>query len=223
LLHWGLAMAKQADAELIPDAEQMAIAAVGALLIGVLYVVLPENLTIGPDWLLLVIEAVLLTPLVVVGVILRRTLPYRVARGLAIALLVVVTAALVISVVLLVNNLGAFRRAGDLLPSAALIWGINVLVFATWYWEIDGNGPLSRLQAGHEAADFQFPQQMGGNTSGWAPGFIDYVFLAFCSATALSPADTVPLTRRAKLLMMCEAMISLLIIVLLVARAVNIG
>ena len=79
------------------------------------------------------------------------------------------------------------------------------------------------LQAGHEAADFQFPQQLGGNTSGWAPDFIDYLFLAFCSATALSPADTMPLTRAAKLLMMCEAIISLLIIVLLVARAVNIG
>lgn len=216
-------MATQEDAELLPDAEQIAIAAAGALLIGVLYIILPEKLTIGPDWLLLVIEAVLLTPLILVSVILRRTLPYRVARGLALALLVVVTVALVVTVVLLVNNLGEFRRAADLLPSAALIWGINVLVFATWYWEIDGNGPLSRLQAGHEAADFQFPQQMGGNTSGWAPGFIDYLFLAFCSATALSPADTMPLTRRAKLLMMCEALISLLIIVLLVARAVNIG
>ncbi len=216
-------MATPEDAELLPDAEQIAIAAAGALLIGVLYIILPEKLTIGPDWLLLVIEAALLAPLILASVILRRTLPYRVARGLAIALLVVVTAALVVTVVLLVNHLGEFRRASDLLPSAALIWGINVLVFATWYWEIDGNGPRSRLQAGHEAADFQFPQQIGGNTSGWAPGFIDYLFLAFCSATALSPADTMPLTRRAKLLMMCEALISLLIIVLLVARAVNIG
>ena len=96
-------------------------------------------------------------------------------------------------------------------------------MFATWYWEIDGGGPRKRLIAGHQAADFQFPQQIGGNTSGWAPGFIDYLFLAFCSATALSPADTMPLARRAKLLMMGEALISLLILFLLVARAVNIG
>jgi uncharacterized membrane protein len=215
-------MVSQLDEELLPDAVQIGIAAVGALLIGVLYVVLPERLTIGPGWLLLVIEAVLLGPLVVLGAVLRR-LPHSVARGLALALLVVVTVALVGSVILLVNRLGTFTKAGDLLPSAALVWGINVLVFATWYWEIDGGGPRRRLIAGHEAADFQFPQQLGGNTTGWAPGFIDYLFLAFCSATALSPADTMPLTRQAKLLLMCEALISLLIIVLLVARAVNIG
>jgi uncharacterized membrane protein len=188
-----------------------------------LYLVLPERLTFGPSWLLLAVEAVLLAPLLVVSAILRRPLPYHLSRGLAIGLLAVVTAALAGSVFLLVNHLGDYKRAADLLPSAALVWGINVLVFATWYWEIDGGGPRDRLQAGHEAADFLFPQQVGGNKSGWAPGFIDYLFLAFCSATALSPADTMPLTRAAKLLMMCEAVISLLIIVLLVARAVNIG
>lgn len=216
-------MENQPGAELMPDALQIGVATLGALLIGVLYLVLPEGLTVGPGWLLLVIEGVLLAPLLIVGAILRRALPYRVARGLALGLLVVVTAALIGSVILLIKNLEVFRRAGQLLPSATLIWGINVLVFATWYWEIDGGGPQSRLRAGHAAADFLFPQQVGGNSSGWAPGFIDYLFLAFCSATALSPADTQPLTRRAKALMMCEAIISLLIIVLLVARAVNIG
>ncbi len=213
----------QPEAELIPDAMQIGLASIGALLIGVLYWVLPEKLTFGPGWLLLVLEAILLAPLLVVSAIMRRPLPYRVTRGLTVGLLVVVTAALAGSVFLLINHLDEFRRAGDLLPSAALVWGINVLVFATWYWEIDGGGPRNRRQAGHEAADFQFPQQIGGNTTGWAPSFIDYLFLAFCSATALSPADTMPLTRAAKLLMMCEAIISLLIIVLLVARAVNIG
>lgn len=211
------------DEDLLPDALQIGVATGGALLIGVLYWVLPEPLTIGPGWLLLVIEALLLAPVLIVGAILRRVMPYRMARGLALGLLAVVTAALIGSVVLLVTHLDEFRRAGELLPSAALIWGINILVFATWYWEIDGDGPRSRLLAGHQAADFQFPQQLGGNPSSWAPGFIDYLFLAFCSATALSPADTMPLARRAKLLMMAEALISLLIIVLLVARAVNIG
>jgi uncharacterized membrane protein len=216
-------MAKKPDAEFIPDAVQIGVAAVGALLIGVLYFVLPEQLTIGPGWLLLVVEAVLVTPLVLAGIFFRGIMPYGIARGFALGLMAVVTIALIGAVILLVNNLEAFRQSGQLLRSAALIWGINVLVFATWYWEIDGGGPRNRMKAGHEAADFLFPQQVGGNTSGWAPGFIDYLFLAFCSATALSPADTMPLTRRAKLLMMCEAITSLLIIVLLVARAVNIG
>ena len=209
--------------ELLPDALQIGVATFGALLIGVLYGVLPAKLTIGPAWLLLVVEALLLAPVLITGAILRRALPYRIARGLALGLLAVVTAALIGSVILLVTHLEEFQRAAELLPSAALIWGINILVFATWYWEIDGGGPRKRLIARHQAADFQFPQQIGGNTSGWAPGFIDYLFLAFCSATALSPADTMPLARRAKLLMMGEALVSLLILFLLVARAVNIG
>ncbi|HEY7122922.1 MAG TPA: hypothetical protein VH540_03125 [Ktedonobacterales bacterium] len=216
-------MTQEAKAEYIPDVWQIVVAAGGALLIGALYFILPDSLSIGPDWLLLVVEAVLLAPVIVAAAFLRRALPYRVARGLALGLLVVVTAALVFSVVVLIDHLEQFSKARDLLRSAAVIWSINILVFATWYWEIDGGGPRRRLQAGHQAADFQFPQQLGGNTSGWAPGFVDYLFLAFCSATALSPADTLPLTRRAKLLLMGEAVVSLLIIFLLVARAVNIG
>lgn len=210
-------------AEYIPDVAQIVVAAVGTLLIGALYFVLPESLSLGPDWLLLVVEAVLLAPVVVAAAFLRRALPYRLARGLALGLLVVVTVALIFSVVVLVDHLEQFSRSRDLLRSAAVIWSINVLVFATWYWEIDGGGPRSRHEAGHQAADFQFPQQLGGNPRGWAPGFIDYLFLAFCSATALSPADTLPLSRRAKLLMMGEAVVSLLIVVLLVARSVNIA
>jgi uncharacterized membrane protein len=77
--------------------------------------------------------------------------------------------------------------------------------------------------AGHQAADFQFPQQVGGNQSKWEAGFIDYLFLAFCFATALSPADTPPLTRRAKLQMMVQALISLVIVVVLIGRSINIG
>jgi len=67
-----------------------------------------------------------------------------------------------------------------------------------------------------------FPQQVDGNSTKWAPHFVDYLFLAFTDATALSPADTFPLTRPAKALMMIEAVLSMIIIVLLAARAVNI-
>lgn len=104
--------------------------------------------------------------------------------------------------------------------AGALLWLSNILIFAVWYWEIDGDGPLHRHQRGHPAIDFMFPQQATGKP--FAPGFVDYLFLAFCFATALSPADTAPLTARAKLLMMGEALVSIAIIVLLVARSVNI-
>ncbi len=109
-----------------------------------------------------------------------------------------------------------------LLRSAALLWGFNILVFALWYWEIDGGGPYKRHLAGHQATDFMFPQQADGNKTGWVSHFFDYLFLAFTGATALSPADTYPLTPLAKALMMMEAVLSMTIIVLLAARAVNI-
>lgn len=204
-----------------PDAVQLAIASLGALLAGVLYIALPERFSLGPPWLLLAVVAAMMLPSLVAVLGMRSALPYRMARSLALSLVGVLTVALISSVVLLVAQLAHFTAAQILKP-AALLWGINILVFAVWYWEIDGDGPVKRQLRAHEAADFLFPQQLGGNLSGWAPGFVDYVFLAFCFATALSPADTPPLTRRGKLLMMAEAVISLMIVVLLVARSINI-
>jgi len=200
---------------------QLAIASLGALLIGALYYALPERFSLGPRWLLLVIVAAMMLPTLVAVLGMRTTLPYRMARALALSLVGVLTVALVGSVELLVTQLPHFTAAQILRP-AGLLWGINILVFAVWYWEIDGDGPVKRQLREHEAADFLFPQQLGGNPGRWAPGFVDYLFLAFCFATALSPADTPPLTHRGKLLMMAEAVLSLLIIVLLVARSVNI-
>jgi hypothetical protein len=134
------------------------------------------------------------------------------------------TFALMSSVFLLVYTLPTKteKQAGILLHDAALLWVSNIIVFALWYWELDGGGPFKRHHAGHKAADFMFPQQADGNTQGWVPYFVDYLFLAFTGATALSPADTFPLSRLAKALMMMEAVFSLIILVVLAARAINI-
>ncbi len=199
---------------------QFSVATAAALLIGALFLLLPQYLLVGPRWLLLVIEVALLAP-PVVSRIAGYHLSHRVSRWLAYGLLAALTAALVASLGKLVLNLPNLS-AHLLLVPGILLWAANVLIFASWYWETDGDGPVSRHHAGHEAADFQFPQQQGGNTDGWRPGFVDYLFLAFCTATALSPADTLPLSRRAKLLMMVEAVISMVVIVMLLARFVNI-
>jgi uncharacterized membrane protein len=209
--------------EIPPDIPQLVVASVAALFVGILYLVLPDKLIVGPGWLLLVIEVLLLAPSFIALIFWGRRLPYRVARGLALLLSAIVTLALVVSVLLLIMHLTSKTLAGpDLLKSGAVLWASNVLVFAVWYWEMDGNGPHARVLARHQAQDFRFPQQEDGNPTGWAPGFVDYLFLAFCSATALSPADTMPLTQRAKLMTIAEAVLSMLIIVLLVARSVNI-
>jgi hypothetical protein len=214
------------EAELLPDATQLAVAAGAALISGALYLLMPVRLTPGPNWLPLVLEFLLLAPSLVAIFFLERHLPYKVARGLALALLGVLGLTLVGSTALLAQALitpGKSPLTGaEVLRSGALLWVVNILVFAVYYWEIDGEGPLSRLQAPYMPADLLFPQQQNGNPTHWVPGFIDYLFVAFCFSTALSPADTAPLTRPLKLFMMAQAAISLTIIVLLVGRSVNI-
>ena len=205
------------------DAEENVVpgvaALVGLLVTGLLYFVLPPNVIIGPNWLLLVVEAVILLP-VIIDILTTWNLSHTARRTLVLVSLGMSTLALVIGVVLLVLTLPTDTQATNLLRSGALLWSFNILVFALWYWELDGGGPWKRHFSGHHAADFLFPQQAHGKS--WAPHFLDYLFLAFTGATALSPADTNPLTRTAKTLMMLDAVISLTLIGVLVARAVNI-
>lgn len=200
---------------------QRVVAALVVVSIGVLFLALPAYLTIGPNWLLLVVEAILFLPLLFFGYT-KHLLSRRGVRILTLTMLGVATAALASGIALLINSLPGNQNAPLLLRSAALLWCSNVLVFALWYWEIDGGGPLKRHLMGHKAADFMFPQQSDGNSGNWVPHFFDYLFVAFTGATALSPADTFPLTRVAKGLMMLEAVFSMIVIVLLAARAVNI-
>ena len=195
---------------------QLAVAAALAL-----YVTLPHRLTMGPAWLLPALEVVLLLPLVV-------TTPHRIAdermrvRHATVTLIGTLGVANALALGLLVHYLlkGGRASGGDLLVSAVTIWLTNVLVFALWYWELDRGGP-GRRAARPGAGDFRFPQQQAGEAM-WVPGFVDYLYLSFTNATALSPTDTVPLTARAKLLMMFQALVSLLTLVLVAAHAVNV-
>ena len=204
----------------VVGAWQFGMATVAALLIGGLYLELPDALLVGPRWLLLVIEVALLAPPVVARLV-DYHLSRRTARLLAYGLLAALTIELIASLTKLVQNLPSLSPH-VLVVSGVLLWAANILVFATWYWETDGDGPVSRHHRNHEPVDFRFPQQEDGAPHDWRPGFVDYLFLAFCTSTALSPADTLPLTRRAKILMMVEAIISMIVIVLLLARFVNI-
>ncbi len=193
----------------------------GTILIGIIYLILPTHLQIIPGWIPLALEGVLLLPLVFTALT-RRKLHHIAVRVLTLTILGLVTAMLASGIALLIITLPGNTRGASLLQTAALLWITNVLVFSLWYWEIDGGGPLKRHLSGHKATDFMFPQQVDGNTSSWVPLFFDYVFVAFTGATALSPADTYPLTQRAKMLMMIEALLSITIIIVLAGRAVNI-
>jgi hypothetical protein len=195
-------------------------AAVALLAVGVLYAVLSEGLTVGPRVFLLAFVAVVLVPLTTAH--LRGS--HRLARRISFGVIGFVTLAVIVSTVLLVSSaLSKGTSAPALLRDAALLWIINVATFSVWYWETDGGGPAQRRREGHRSEDFLFPQMNlgGGVAHGWSPGFLDYVFLAFNTSSAFSPTDTAFLSRRAKVLMMLQALLSLVILAVLVSRAVN--
>jgi hypothetical protein len=201
--------------------------AISALLaIGVAHFALPENMTIGPDWLLLVVISLLLVP-----VILARQLGQsKLSQWLGYGTVSLVTLDMVWSICLLIRALPSHRESPvELLRSALVLWVSNVLVFASWYWRLDAGGPNARdLRDAHTCGAFLFPQmtlQPSVATQAqldWSPGFVDYLFLAFNTSTAFSPTDVPVLSRWAKLLMMVQASISLTVVIVLAARAINI-
>ena len=115
---------------------------------------------------------------------------------------------------------------GQLLCTAAVIWLANICVFGVWFWEVDDGGPVARANEDRREAkpDFQFPQDdnPGLARPGWAPQVWDYLYVSLTSSSAFSPTDTMPLTLKAKLLVGLESTISLVIVVLVTARAVNV-
>ncbi|MDB5485401.1 MAG: hypothetical protein JWR73_411 [Tardiphaga sp.] len=149
-------------------------------------------------------------------------------RRLAIALTALSTILNFVALFLLTKAIfeGHAGSGRTLLLDAINIWVTNVVVFALWFWTLDRGGPSSRGLVAPHLCDFVFTQQaLGSDSKGfadWSPGFVDYLFLAYTNATAFSPADTFPLTPRAKLLMMAESFISLITIALVASRAVGI-
>lgn len=198
------------------------------LAVGGLYAALPSDLLAGaPRWVPAAVVIALLVPLVVS----HRVGNHSLNQLLGYVLNSVVTLALIVSLVLLVKQEAAHQvEPGQLLRSAGALWISNFLVFASWYWRLDGGGPHVRARTpGHTDGAFLFPQmtmhpeaKAAAGEEEWEPNFVDYLFLAFNTSTAFSPTDVPVLSRWAKLLMMIQALISLLIIALLAGRAVNI-
>jgi uncharacterized membrane protein len=202
-------------------------AIIASLGTGLLFYAMPESLIVGPNWGLFVVVAALMIP---------TSLAHKTGRvGLntifGYSVLGVITLAVLSSLVLLVLQLPAHKETPvQLLHAAAALWVANILVFASWYWHLDGGGPNERDKHGvHTDGAFLFPQmtmaperrrEMGEDT--WSPGFIDYLFLAFNTSTAFSPTDVPVLSRWAKVMMIVQSLISLATVVLLAARAVNI-
>ncbi|MEP6817731.1 MAG: hypothetical protein ABI873_19510 [Marmoricola sp.] len=211
-------------------------AAVAVIAAIVLYAALPNQLLIGPRYVVPGLEVVLFVPLVAANPR-RMSRQNRLLRRLSIALLLLVAGSNLAALVLLIHALGSgqAKAGGQLLGAAGQVWFTNVLVFALAYWELDRGGPVSRVRVGRPrlpAADFRFPQdedhdaiaevaRRSAAKSGWAPGFIDYLYVSITNSSAFSPTDTMPLSVRAKLLMAVESVSALTLSVLVVSFGVG--
>ena len=208
----------------VPKGEPRLPAVIALLAVGGIYTALPPFLTIGPRWVLLAVVGFLLIPTVISH---RRGL-HQLNRILGYVISVVITLALVLSLILLIKALPTQAEAApELLRSAGALWLTNILVFALWYWRLDGGGPLQRDRRGtHTEGAFLFPQMTEYSKTAvednWSPRFIDYLFVAFNTSTAFSPSDTPVLSRWAKALTMLQSTISLIIVALLASRAIGI-
>jgi hypothetical protein len=188
---------------------------------------MPYGYSLGPRWLIPVIGGVILVALVVVdpGRLDHRS---RDVRWLVITLIVVLVASAAYATVKLLGDLvtggGVTDSAGQLLRAAGLVWVDLVIVFALLYWELDSGGPARRAHEATPYPDLAFPQHVSPEVRrpGWRPVFYDYLYLGFTNSTAFSPTDVMPLAHWAKLTMALQALTSLVILGLVVARAVNI-
>jgi len=193
----------------------------------VLRIAVPERSSLGPVWLVPSVEIGLLLVLLAAD-------PARVSghrrwlRRLAIALVSLLACAALASTVELIADLVEGAKVTDsassLLASGAVIWLGNVLVFSLFYWLLDSGGPLARYRGEHPYPDFAFTQHMSPEISppGWRTQYADYLILALTTSTAFSPTDVMPMARWAKLTMSLQSLISLTVVGLVIARAVNV-
>jgi hypothetical protein len=188
---------------------------------------LPAQVRPGPNWLLPLIESLLLVAVVVgdPGRITRRS---RRLRVLSIGLVSVLVFGSLWATVVLISDLihggPETNSAGDLLEAGSVVWASNNTAFSLLYWELDSGGAAARAQRRRTRPDFAFPQQLNPELgwTDWQPRFIDYLYLGFTNATAFSPTDVMPLVPWTKIAMGIQSLISLGILGLVIARAVNV-
>ena len=222
--------AREPDGEPLHVEPRWPIAAACSLFIVVtvvLRLVEPHGVFVGARWLVPGLEIALLVVLIAANPthLARRVRWLRpVSITLIGSLAVVATVASIHLIVDLVRGSPVTESASSLLASGATIWIGNALVFGLLYWELDRGGPLARYRGTREHPDFAFSQQMNPELApnGWRPLYVDYLVLGITTSTAFSPTDVMPMTAWAKLTMAWQSLISLTVIGLVIARAVNV-
>jgi hypothetical protein len=196
------------------------------LLLTLMPLLLPGRLTMGPGWLLPVACGALFVTVAATSLAGDRR-GSRVVRRLSLVLIGALVVGAVWSTVRLIDDLvhdGTLASSpAELLSSGALVWVNNNIIFGLLYWELDGGGP-ARRGLDHRPPDFAFPQTLDPALAapGWRPTFVDYLYLGLTNALAFSPTDAMPLVPWAKLTMALQSLISVSVLSLVIARAVNV-
>jgi uncharacterized membrane protein len=194
-----------------------------------LHFAVPDHPRLGPGWLIPAVEIGML------GLLLAAD-PARIASGAqrrrlrraSVTLVLILAAAVLASTAKLIDELirgtKVTQSASSLLASGALVWLGNVLIFGLLYWLLDSGGPVARYRRERPYPDFAFPQQLSPELAPaiWRPRYVDYLVLGLTTSTAFSPTDVMPMRAWAKLTMALQSIISLVLIGLVVARAVNV-
>jgi len=201
--------------------------ATAVLAVIILTLLLPRTLIVHPRWGVPIVEGILLVAVIVgdPGKIDRRSRP---VRALSVTLIVILVATALWCttqlIVQLIRGGAATQSGGALLAAGGIVWLSNCIAFGLLYWELDSGGPAARAHGLPAHPDFAFPQQLSPEIAPeeWRPRFVDYLYLGFTSATAFSPTDAMPLRPWNKIAMMAQSTISLAILGLVIARAVNV-
>jgi hypothetical protein len=193
----------------------------------VLRIAEPERESLGPHWFVPAIEIALLCLLILADPA-HMGERGRVLRPLSIVFVAALAGAVFVSTAKLITDLIDGGKVTDsataLLTSGALVWLGNCLIFGLLYWLLDSGGPLARYRGERRFPDFAFTQQQNPELAppGWRPQYVDYLILGLTTSTAFSPTDVLPLAPWAKLTMAVQSLISLTVIGLVIARAVNV-
>jgi uncharacterized membrane protein len=186
-----------------------------------------DHESLGPNWLVPSVEIAMLVALLLADptrIVSRRAW----LRPVSLGLVVILAAAVFLSTFKLIRDLIEGGRVTDsataLLAAGALVWMGNCLIFGLLYWLLDSGGPTARYRDERQYPDFAFSQQLSPELAppGWRPIYVDYLILGLTTSTAFSPTDVMPMSSWAKLMMAAQSLISLFVVGLVIARAVNI-
>jgi hypothetical protein len=202
--------------------------AAAIIVVAGLHVALPARYRVQPAWLFPTVLLVLLAVLIIgdPGRIDRQKTWLRIVTSAVIAVITLANllAAARLVVEILTNNKLFANHPGGLLAAGAVIWATNVIAFGLWYWDLDRGGAAARAHHPYDNPAFVFPEMQHTDyvPANWVPRFVDYLSLAFWTATAISPTDISAIKPWSKLLMMMEAAGSIVLAALVIARAINV-